>query len=42
MNNSIYDETYAAISELYTIAKLKAGNIAIDTLSKEQEKYLNA
>ena len=22
--------------------KLKAGNIAIDTLSKEQEKYLNA
>mgnify|MGYP003302981273 CR=1 FL=1 len=29
MNNSIYDETYAAISELYTIAKLKAGNIVV-------------
>ena len=23
-------------------AKLKAGNISIDTLSEEQEKYLNA
>ena len=34
-------------NKLYQIArkakeKLKAGNIAIDTLSKEQEKYLNA
>lgn len=29
MNNTIYIETYAAISELYEVAKLKAGNIIV-------------
>lgn len=29
MNKSIYDETYASISELCEIAKLKAGNIVV-------------
>ena len=29
MNNNIYEQAYAAISELYEVAKLKAGNIVV-------------